>query len=139
MKNNARVAAKASGRSPPTQMQKPRGAKAMWARVYALVSQISRKDWVVYVALSLGMFALGYILRPSGDHHVAPAAATASVRAKAGPWGDLEVTPIAISAPDEYLSVERVEKTPTRWIFKNRSRDDLARYFDSLELSTEQK
>ncbi len=139
MKNNARVAAKASTRS-PSEKQRPNVAKTRWARVNALVSQVSRKDWVVYVVLSLGMFALGYILRPSGDHHVAPAAApTASVRAKAGPWGDLEVTPIAISAPDEYLSVEQVEKTPTRWIFKNRFRDDLARHFDSLEMSTEQK
>ncbi len=102
------------------------------------MSPVLQKYRIMYVALLLGMFILGYILRPIADHpNSAPQ--TASVRAKPGPWGDLEITPIAISCTDEYLRVEQTEKEPTRWIFKNRSRDDLATYFDSRGLPKDEK
>jgi hypothetical protein len=134
MGNDAQVVSKAAG----PRAQESRLQKMASARAYALLSLAFAKNRLFYVVLSLGMFALGYILRPLGDHNATPAA-TASVRANTGPWGDLEVTPITISAPEEYLIVEQVEKRPTRWIFKNRSRDDLARLFDSLDLPKEQK
>jgi hypothetical protein len=136
MKNTAQVASKAAGR--PAAAKKPTMGRISAARVYAFLLQVLKKSRVIYAVLLLGMFALGYVIRPIADKKNQPAP-TVSVRANAGPWGDLEFTPITISAPEEYLLIEQIEKEPTRWIFKSRSRDDLAKLFDSLGLPTEQK
>ncbi len=55
-----------------------------------------------------------------------------SVKANPGPWGDLEITPIVITAPVELLKVRGTEETQVRWTFKEYSRDALVHAFQSL-------
>ena len=57
-----------------------------------------------------------------------------AVPIRPGPWVDLEQFPMTIAAPEELLNVEEVEKTPVKWFFKGRTRIDLVKLFDDLQV-----
>jgi hypothetical protein len=52
------------------------------------------------------------------------------VKAKPGPWGELDYLPITIAAPAEMLKVRGIEEERPRWHFRGMTRNDLARLLD---------
>jgi hypothetical protein len=113
---------------------------------------LSKNRKLVYLVLLLGTFALGFMVRPIVSEQTAgptqpPAANPGAVESAApvaysgrpGPWGELEYVPITIAAPEELLPVRTMTETPTRWLFKDYSRDDLARMLDRLDVPGELK
>jgi hypothetical protein len=55
-----------------------------------------------------------------------------------GPWGNLEVTPIFIEPPDEYLFIDAVEGTDRRWHFSGFTTGQLLALFQSADLTPAQ-
>ncbi len=71
---------------------------------------------------------LGYVLWAGWPLHQAKSANTATPLTlaampdsaeplKPGPWGNLEILPIFIEPPDEYLPLEGIEQSDHRWQF----------------------
>jgi hypothetical protein len=61
-------------------------------------------------------------------------AAAASADAGSHPWGQLEITPIVISPPMEYVPKDWGQPLPLEWRFPDATRQDLERFFSSVGL-----
>ncbi len=96
---------------------------------------------VVYVLLFLvvcGLCAAGGWIAGSKMEPSVDGLPKGSIRARPGPWGDLYSIPFTIAAPDELLPVRTIEANGTHWLFKNFSRDDLARFLQTTGLTAKQ-
>lgn len=58
---------------------------------------------------------------------------------KSGPWGELDVIPLTISAPSEILPVQNIENETIHWGFKGMSCKDLAALLNSTDLTQAQR
>ena len=56
-----------------------------------------------------------------------------------GPWGNLEILPIFIEPPDEYLRVVNFEEGDRRWRFAGFTPDQLLSLFQSADLTASQR
>ena len=56
-----------------------------------------------------------------------------------GPWGDIEVTPIRIDPPEEFLSINVLERVDRRWHFPGASYDDIKALFFKADLTESQR
>ena len=83
--------------------------------------------WAGAALLLAAAFGAGWRLhsRPAGAGSVAPLSSDGT-RCRLGPWGEMEFLPIRIAAPEELLPVQLLEETPTRWVFGNCTRAELA-------------
>jgi hypothetical protein len=55
-----------------------------------------------------------------------------------GPWGHLQLTPIVISPPLEYVPADWGRNAPAEWVFANASADVVTAFLGSVGLSPEQ-
>ena len=104
--------------------------------------QLRRKSGRVVVALlllcaiALGA-VLGWVAGRRLWRHSGYSTGDGATLTRPGPWGQLERTPITISAPEELLQVRLFEEEGTHWFFRDFSRDGLARAFESLGLAAD--
>lgn len=61
-----------------------------------------------------------------------------AVALRPGPWGNLEVLPIFIEPPDEYLATGLIEKVDHRWAFRGFTSEQLLSLFKSAGLDSAQ-
>ena len=59
-------------------------------------------------------------------------------QARHGPWGDIEMTRIAIEPPEEFIFVTDEPQNPPNWFFRNHTRDAVISLFRGAQLSPEQ-
>lgn len=100
----------------------------------------SRRVLVFVCFLSLvGVLPLGFVLGRIGTRPATLSSnfllTNAARQLKPGPWGTIDYVPMTIAAPAEILPVRGMEADTTHWLFKGFSRDDLAKVFDSLDIS----
>ncbi len=104
--------------------------------------------WVAALALAIGGVVLGYALGglwPWTRLVYPPATADllkqpdAAQLLNPGPWGDMEVLPMYIEPPEEYLPVDLIEHADRRWHFDGLSTDQLTTLFQTADLTADQR
>ena len=93
--------------------------------------------WLGGVVLLVGMFGAGWGLRPILQGGCTAQSQPGTLLANPGPWGEIDYTPIHLSAPDELLSVRTLEERPLHWFFGSMSTADVFRTLTTLGLTAE--
>ena len=93
--------------------------------------------WVVGL-LVLGAFGAGFWLRPHLWHAQGSDLYPGATPCHAGPWGELNYTPISIAVPDELLPVRAVETKPVVWFWGGCTVADIARFLTTAGVSEDQ-
>lgn len=106
----------------------------------------SARRWLISLPILLFIAALLITAWELGAHShparittpVAPKVETVNhvIKAQPGPWGELEYTRITIEVPDHFITITPPE--PSRWFFKNFSKEQLTELFRSAHLTESQ-
>ena len=88
----------------------------------------------VLLCVSVVSFMVGRVQAPDASPTTPPAPRDETVALKPGPWGALECVPMSIAPPSELLPVRAIEGETVHWFFGGMSRDELAKFFDSIDL-----
>ena len=87
--------------------------------------------------IALGFAAGRGALQHDSGGNIVPA--DTAIPLKPGPWGELEMTPISIEPPSEYLNIEALEEVDRRWRFSGYTPEMLSELFRTADLTSDQR
>lgn len=99
-----------------------RGARMLWLPVVVLL--------VVVGGLLVRARQAGRPIEPAGE-------GTVRASLPMGPWGSLEVVPMVIEPPDEFIFISQQMSHPEGWVFSGYTASRLADLFNTSELAHE--
>jgi hypothetical protein len=95
-----------------------------------------RKALLVLAGIGIGALATHFVHRNSRDGEI-PSEVGSPV--PSGPWGELYRVPFTIAAPEELLSIQKIEARGTHWVFRNFTASELANLFESAGVPADQR